>query len=643
MPLIVPALARVTQSKHLAIEPQMISKPHSPAYPRPRIRREKWVDLCGEWQFAYDDDDVGLPQRWHEQPERFDRKIIVPFPPESELSGINDKGYHAVVWYRREVEYEGGSEGHLLLHFGAVDYEAQVWVNGDLVARHEGGHTPFSADITPSLKSGGKQKLVIVVRAEDQPLDVTQPRGKQDWREKPHAIWYHRTTGIWQPVWLEPVPVSYIDTVQFVADPTRAMVSVEITLDRLPQQDLECKIELRGGGILLASYRVTVTAADLVAGIHIPAFEHGQHRSKLIWTPENPNLIDVSLQLVTPDGQVVDQVESYCGMRSCSVESGRFLLNDKPFFMRSVLEQGFWPQSHLAAPDPEAYRREVELIKSLGFNAVRIHQKVEDPRFLYWCDVIGLLVWGEMANAFQYSAKAVGRFTREWLEVLDRDRSHPCIVTWVPLNESWGVPDIALRKDQQAFATSLYHVTKSIDPTRPVISNDGWEHTISDILGVHDYALRGEHLVERYHTTHDVDRIRTGHGPQRRRMLLNPTDERGQPVMLTEFGGISYRPETGQRWFGYATVENEAEYLDLLEKLFDAIHTSPELGGYCYTQLTDTLQERNGLLDENRKPKLPVAVLREIIWRPSNAIPTEDLEIARNKAYLASGFAKDDD
>lgn len=617
----------------------MTSQPIPPAYPRPRMRRREWFDLCGEWQFCYDDEDVGLAQHWHESPARFDRTIIVPFPPESELSGVNDKAYHPVVWYRREFDRPAAGDGHLLLHFGAVDYIARVWVNGELVASHEGGHTPFSCDITTSLRGDGKQ--VIVVRAEDQPLDVTQPRGKQDWQERPHAIWYHRTTGIWQPVWLEPVPPSYLANIHFTPDLARAMVGVEIKLGRTPRQPLDCRVELRRGTTLLAVQRSALPAQAFTTAIHISAFEHGQSRAKLIWSTETPNLIDVTVQLITSDGSVVDHVESYFGMRSCGVEAGRFLLNDKPFFMRSVLEQGFWPQSHLAAPDPDAYRREVELIKSLGFNAVRIHQKVEDPRFLYWCDVVGLLVWGEMANAYQYSTTAVERFTREWLEVVDRDRSHPCLVTWVPLNESWGVPDIALRKDQQAFATALYHLTKAVDPTRPVISNDGWEHTVSDILGVHDYALRGEHLVQRYHTTHDVDRIRMGHGPQRRRLMLTP-DVRGQPVMLTEFGGISFHPEAGQRWFGYATVTNESEYLDLVKQLFDAIHDSPHLAGYCYTQLTDTLQERNGLVDENRRPKLSVESLREIIWRPSNAIPTEHLDLAREKAFQASGFPKED-
>jgi len=605
-------------------------------HPRPRMRRHRWTDLCGVWQFAYDDADVGLSERWHGHPERFDRSINVPFPPESELSGINDKSYHPVVWYRREIEVEVPGDERLLLHFGAVDYMAMVWVNGDLVARHEGGHTPFCRDITNSLVPGSKQ--VIVVRAEDQPLDTTQPRGKQDWREQPHSIWYNRTTGIWQPVWLEPVPMEYVSKVQFTPDLVRGMVSVEIELGRHPVEPIDCSIELHLRGESLAVHRLTLRSPHALTGIHVSGFEHGQDRGRLIWTPETPNLIDVTVTLIDAAGEAIDQVESYFGMRSSAAQERRFLLNDRPYFMRSVLEQGYWPQSHLASPSPEALKREVELIKSLGFNAVRIHQKVEDPRFLYWCDVLGLMVWGEMANAYEFSPRAVNRFTREWLEAVERDRSNPCVVAWVPLNESWGVPDIALRKDQQAFATALYCLTKAIDPTRPVISNDGWEHTVSDILGIHDYALRGEHLVQRYHTTHLVDRVQVGHGPQRRRLVLIPQDQRGQPIMLTEFGGVSYRPEKGQSWFGYATVANDGEYLDLLRQLFDAVHDSPELAGYCYTQLTDTLHERNGLLDENRQPKLPVDVLRDIISRPSAAVVTEHLDMARQKVFIETGF-----
>ncbi|HTJ58838.1 MAG TPA: glycoside hydrolase family 2 TIM barrel-domain containing protein [Devosiaceae bacterium] len=601
-------------------------------HPRPRLTRDRWIDLNGAWQFAHDDDNVGLDQRWYGDDSRFDRTITVPFPPESELSGINDRGFHPVLWYRRTFEARPDAGGRLLLHFGAVDYRAHVWVNGDLVATHEGGNTPFFADITASLKPEGAQ--VVVVRAEDQPGDVTQPRGKQDWLEEPHAIWYNRTSGIWQAVWLEPVPAVYVTELQFTPEIATGTVKVEAALSAAATGWLA--LTLKKGDEVLAAQQLYVKGAAAETIVNIPAAQNGVHRNDLYWTPDNPNLISVSAKFFREDGDTADSLESYFGLRTVGISHGRFLLNDRPFFLRSVLEQGYWPQSHLAAPSPDALKQEVELVKSLGFNAVRIHQKVEDPRFLYWADHLGLLVWGEMANAYEFNASAVDRFTREWLSVVKRDRSHPCVVTWTPLNESWGVADIALRKDQQDYASALYHLTKAIDPSRPVISNDGWEHTKSDIWGIHDYTQYAEQMTDRYGSAEAVERTLTEMRPTRKRLLLEPGDRRGQPVMITEFGGLSYYPETGKAWFGYATATSEAEYLAMMKSLFDAIYESPDIAGFCYTQITDTLQETNGLLDENRKPKLPVEQLREIIWRPSRAVPTEYLDIARQKALRVS-------
>jgi beta-galactosidase/beta-glucuronidase len=578
------------------------------------------------------DTDKGLSERWHEDAKRFDRTIIVPFPPESEMSGINDKGFHPVLWYRRTFDAKAPAGGRLLLHFGAVDYRARVWVNGDLVATHEGGHTPFSADITASLKASGEQ--VVVVRAEDQPLDITQPRGKQDWLPKPHAIWYDRTSGIWQTVWLEPVANTFIEDFQLTPDLVTGSVKVEATLNHAHKGALD--IQLRKGDAVLAQQRVTVNGPYVETVVIIPAAQNGVHRGDLYWVPDNPNLIDVTASLLDTSGKDVDTLESYFGLRSVGIGNGRFLLNDKPMFVRSVLEQGFWPKSHLAAPSPEALKEEVQYIKDLGFNAVRIHQKIEDPHFLYWADKLGLMVWGEIANAYEYNAQAVDRLSREWLSAVKRDRSHPCIVTWVPINESWGVTDIALRKDQQDFATSLYHLTKAIDPMRPVISNDGWEHTISDIIGLHDYTQYREQLDDRYGTKETIEKSLTEMRPTRKRLVLRPEDKRGQPVMLTEFGGLSIHPKTGKAWFGYATAQNDDEYLAMMKGLFDAIYASPDLAGFCYTQITDTQQETNGLYDENRKLKLDGNKLRDIIWQPSKAVPTEALDIARQKALRQS-------
>jgi hypothetical protein len=317
----------------------------------------------------------------------------------------------------------------------------------------------------------------------------------------------------------------------------------------------------------------------------------------------------------------VDEVQSYVGLRSAGIGGGRFVLNGRPYYLRLVLEQGYWPQSHLAAPSADALRREVELTKELGFNGVRIHQKVEDPRYLYWCDRLGLLVWGEMANAYVFSPTAIERLTREWFDVVDRDYNHPCIVTWVPLNESWGIPNVARNPAQRHYVQALYHMTKALDTTRPVIGNDGWEHIISDIHGVHDYAFDGKALRDRYGSIEAVQRTIREVQPGHHFVILPGYHNDGEPIMLTEFGGISYQPGADRPWFGYGTVTDQKAFLTKYRELLDAILNSPAIAGFCYTQLTDTGQETNGLLTANREPKLAIEQIRAITDRVSAAIP----------------------
>jgi beta-galactosidase/beta-glucuronidase len=591
-------------------------------YPRPQLIRASWTDLCGPWQFAYDDQDVGRDQHWVEQPERFTQTITVPFPPESQASGIGDPAPHPVVWYRRTFQMtDQDRPERLLLHFGAVDYHAQVWVNGQLVAQHEGGHTPFSADITQALRQG-EQDQVIVVRAEDQPADLSQPRGKQDWEASPHRIWYHRTTGIWQPVWLEPVPTIYITDVRWTPDLDRGMLGLRVKLNRRPDRPLRLRVRLSLRGTPLTHDLYDLERSELHREIALEPGGLSMTRERVLWSPKYPNLIDAALTIEDGD-QPVDEVLSYAGMRTTSFAGGRFLLNSRPYYLRLVLQQGYWPESHLAAPSAEALRREVELIKELGFNGVRIHQKVEDPRFLYWCDRLGLLVWGEMANAYVFSTTAVERLTREWIDVLHRDYSHPCIVTWVPLNESWGVPNLEHDPSQRDYVRGLYHLTKAIDPTRPVIGNDGWEHLATDVCGIHDYALDSTTIRERYSTFEAVERTLHHIQPHYRLIVLPDYHRSGEPIMLTECGGISYAPSSGEQWWGYGTVTEQTEFLARYEDLIGAILECPTIAGFCYTQLTDTEQETNGLLHADRTPKLSLARVREINQRSSKAVPGE--------------------
>ncbi|MET0298047.1 MAG: glycoside hydrolase family 2 TIM barrel-domain containing protein [Microbacterium sp.] len=578
-------------------------------HPRPQVLRADWADLSGPWRFAYDDADAGLRERWFLDPPFTDR-IIVPFPPESPASGVADTAHHSVLWYARaigdaEITAAGTARGaRLMLRFGAVDYRCRVWIDGQLVGTHEGGHTPFAFDITDALSDADTH--MIVVRAEDDPHDVAQPRGKQDWREQPHVIWYHRTSGIWQPVWLEAVPAVSIDAVHWTADVRAASVRARIVLTSAPAGPMPVSVALRLGDLELGGVSTTTTRDELELTIPVSALSNGQAYEELLWSPEHPRLVDA----VVTVGD--DSVASYLGLRTAHVARGHFLLNDRPYFVRSVLNQGYWPESHLAPPSAEALRAEAQLIKDLGFNATRVHQKFEDPRFLHWADRLGLLVWGEAPASFTFSPTSVERMVREWLEIVRRDYSHPSIVTWVPLNESWGIQHVATDPRMEHYARSLVELTKALDATRPIVSNDGWEQVDTDIVAIHDYEWNPEIVGPRYADRAAIDAMIAGIGPAGRALVLSG-DVSDAPVMLTEFGGISYRVDEADDAWGYSVARSADDFSDRLDGLLGAVHASGALAGFCYTQLTDTLQETNGLVGADREPKLAVDTIRRIV------------------------------
>ena len=595
-------------------------EPGSAGHPRPQLRRAQWRDLGGPWRFAFDDAGVGMLEQWQDRDDVYDRVIQVPFPFESTASGIGETGFHPVLWYRLEMTVEVDVDHRLLLHFGAVDYRAHVWVNGRSVAYHEGGHTPFTADITPALNSVGPQ--VIVVRAQDSPTDLRQPRGKQDWQPTPHAIWYDRTSGIWQPVWLEEVPATRIFSLRWTPDVDARSLNLVVRLrSGLPSDGpLRLRVVLRKGGQAIADDSYLVNSGELQRRFTLVENDMSLGHSDLLWSPDQPNLIDATITLL--DGQrVVDEVESYTALRSFTASAERLLLNGRPYFLRLVLAQNFWPQSHLAAPDADALRREVQLIKDLGFNGVRLHQKVEDPRFLAWCDRLGLLVWAEMPAAYEFSNQTIGRLTHEWLEVLERDASHPCIIAWVPFNESWGVPALERSPSQENLVRALYHLTKAIDPDRLVIGNDGWEQPVTDVVTVHDYTARGDILRLRYGSITAVDDTLLHIQPAYRSVLLPGAGRDGHPVVISEFGGVSLDLGDAPGWRGYGGVSTPEQLLDRLEDLVSALLGSPAIAGFCWTQLTDTQQERNGLATADREPKVRADRIREVIGRLSAAVP----------------------
>jgi len=576
-----------------------------PDYPRPQFVRDAWESLNGEWEFAFDDAKVGLSAKWQKGETAFDRRIQVPFSFESKLSGIGETGFHDVVWYRKSWKTPASFAGkRVVLHFGAVDYEASVWVNGEHVATHIGGHTPFSADVTDALAANGDN--VIVVRAEDHGKDVFQPRGKQFWEETSRGIWYTRTTGIWQTVWAEAVSPIHLAKVKYVPDIDTNEIGIRAFVNGpIEGREVTLRTVITFKGEFVAEDLVRIRHAEESRRVKLHALnDHGMDR---MWSPNRPNLYDVEFEVLV-DGAPVDRATSYFGMRKVSIEDGRFNLNNRPYFLKQVLDQGYFPDGNLTPPSDEAIKRDVELTKAMGFNGARKHQKVEDPRYLYWCDVLGLLVWGEMANAYDFSEAYSQRVTAEWQEAVERDFNHPCIVAWVPINESWGVPNIQIDERQQQHALAMYHLTKSLDATRPVVSNDGWELVKTDLFTIHDYESRQEVLEARYSSVEKA----VNSLPANRRLSVGGFEYEGQPILVTEFGGIAFKKSEWEGW-GYSGASDDEDYLSRLRAVIQPLRRSGVVQGYCYTQLTDVEQEINGLLTYDRVPKVPIEKIKEIV------------------------------
>jgi beta-galactosidase/beta-glucuronidase len=510
-----------------------------------------------------------------------------------------------LCWYRRRgvlPRRDGGARW--LLHFGAVDYHATVWVNGMQVGEHEGGYTPFWFDITDLVPD---HTCEIVVRAEDDPHDLAKPRGKQDWELEPHSIWYPRTTGIWQTVWLELAPATRIGRIAFTPDMTRWQIGMEAWLAGAERTDLRLGAKLRGAdGTLLAADTYQIVRGEVHRGVALSDPGIDDSRNGLLWSPHAPHLIDVQLELWGDRGELIDRVQSYVALRSAAVQGDRFVLNGRPYALRMVLDQGYWPEGGLTAPDDGALRRDVELAKAMGFNGVRKHQKIEDPRFLYWADVLGLAVWEEMPSAYRFTPRAVERLSREWTAVIDRDYSHPCIVSWVPINESWGVPNLPDNPRERHYVHALYHLTKTLDPTRPIIGNDGWESIATDIIGIHDYDDQPERIAKRYHAEEVLPRLFKRERPGGRVLVLEGDKHSEQPLMLTEFGGIALARAQPGTW-GYSMSNTPEDFARQYERLLTVVRQLGLLSGFCYTQFTDTYQEANGLLFADRTPKIPLA------------------------------------
>ena len=563
-----------------------------PEYPRPRLVRPEWMNLNGPWRFAFDDADRGLAEGWHAEP-RLDRQILVPFSFEAPASGIGLVEPHPVVWYTRDVEVpDGWRDRRLRLHIGACDFATQVWVNGRAVGVHRGGYTPIDCDVTAAVRAGRNR---IVIRAEDR-ATWSQPRGKQIVGARPEGIDYDRVTGIWQTVWLEPLPAHAIEDVwpRWSAADGRLTVRVDTSANAGTVD-----VELRDGDALVA---VGHAAIDARGGATVRlTIEHPR-----LWSPDTPHLYDLVVRLRGDAGD--DEVRSYTGLREVSHDGRRLLLNGEPIEMRGVLDQGYFPGGWYTAVGDDDLRRDVELIRAMGFNLARKHQKAEDPRWLYWADRLGLLVWSEIGMGRAFGDALVADYTAEWLAAVRRDRGHPCVVAWVPFNESWGIDGVARDPRQQAFQRALYELTRSLDPTRPVVANDGWEFLCGDVWGLHCYVTEGAALAECLRLVLADPSTPLAPG---KAAALPGADPRGRPVLLTECGGVALR-DGGEAW-GYAQVDSPDALLAALRDVVTHVRGLPEIGGFVWTQLTDIQQEANGLLRFDRTPKVPLEAIRAVV------------------------------
>lgn len=577
-------------------------------HPRPFLQRP-WTSLDGTWEFTLDSD------RTHRDPSRpaFADVITVPFAPETPASGVGPDrlggDFVRCCWYRRTIDQPLAEPGErVLVHFGGVDRIADVWIDGHHVAHHEGGYTAFSADISDHVRPGSQ----LVVRAVDDPFDLEVPRGKQDWRARPHAIWYPPTTGIWKTVWIERVPDDHVAEIDWVPDVAAMTVTMHARIEGPSRTGARLGVRLGVGRRVLVDDEIVVDGPTVTRTF--PIGDGGfDDRVGLAWFPTRPTLIEADLELRTAAS--TDRVRSYTALRSVTVSDGQLRLNGRPYPLRLVLDQGYWPESGATPPDVEALARDIELTKALGFNGVRKHQKVEDARYFALADTLGLLCWVEMPSAYKPGPRTAATVTAEWADVVRAHRNHPSVIAWVPVNESWGVPDCEGDTSQRSLLTALSGLTHALDGTRPVSTNDGWETVGGEIVGVHDYDRDPAQLRERWSTPASVDAVLTGRRPDGKLADLEQRPAAGRAVILSEFGGIAMATDTGgdttfgtANW-GYDHAASASDLLGRYRALWAEVHGSAVLAGACWTQLTDTYQEVNGLLRADRTPKAELAAL----------------------------------
>ena len=565
-------------------------------YPRPQLKRDDWFTLNGEWSFGFGDEENFKNVL---KGAKLKRTINVPFTYQYEASLIGDTTYHKTLIYQREFTIDKKNlKRNTLLCFNAVDYYAEVYINGMFVKAHKGGFTPFNVDITEYVK----EKNVITVKCIDD-LSTSKPRGKQSWTNERFACWYIPNSGIWQSVWVEFYNKDALKEYTLTPDIDHSSFSGEITTYNgyantakliVTYKDKLVKTECISLDLEHTKYNVSIQEESFVD-------------ESTFWTPEHPNLFNLDIELYH-DKELLDVTHTRFGMRKISTDGNKILLNNKPYYEILLLDQGYYKESGLTPTSVDAIRKDIELSKAMGYNGARKHQKFEDPYFYYLADEMGFLTWCEMPSAYNFNSEEVENITHEWQEIIKNARNFTSIVTYVPLNESWGVRKILVDNLQQSFAKSLYYLTKSIDSSRLVSINDGWENIEeSDIITIHDYARDSSNFKEKYQYS-NIDYLY----PVGRKLMAMNNMYKGQPVVFSEFGGIAMAKDANNGAWGYGdSCTSDKEFYERYENLIKGIKEL-NLAGFCYTQTTDVQQEVNGLLDENHNPKFDINKIKEL-------------------------------
>lgn len=556
-------------------------------HPKPQFMRENWLNLNGEWQFEIDNGNSGAERKLFEASQEFSQKINVPFCPESKLSGVENVDFMNSVWYKREFEITKKQlEGRVVLHFGAVDYKTTVYINGNKCGSHKGGYVSFSFDITDYAVLG---KNTVTVHAEDDTRSRMIPSGKQSEKYSSWGCYYTRTTGIWQTVWLEFLPEAHIKSVKYVTDINNATININAVL---------C-----GSGTFIAAAfydGVSMGKAQTVSGggnVNITINLDEKH----LWEVGNGRLYD----LVLTFGE--DRVQSYFGLRDIRLDGKKFLINGKSVFQRLVLDQGFYPDGIYTAPSDQELCADIKRSQALGFNGARLHEKVFEERFLYHCDKLGYIVWGEYPNwGLDHSyADSIYAILPEWLEEIERDFNHPSIIGWCPLNETW---DQNGRKQYDEMLALVYKATKAVDSTRPCIDTSGNYHVVTDIYDLHDYEQNPEIFASHYEPLGNSNVFDFFSAFKDRQRY-----DGKMPFFVSEYGGIGWSVNEG--WSYGNAPKSAEEFIERFKGLTGALLDNENMFGFCYTQLTDVEQEQNGLYTYDRKPKFDTEIFKNILSR----------------------------